>query len=64
MNSWSIQGQTFTLTKSHEECTGPLSEISKSIHCYGHDEPLIAFSDDPIKVNCILFILIIYVPEH
>jgi len=59
MTSHYIRAQALTLTKSHEERAGPLGEISKSLHLYGYDEPLIAFSDDPIKVEHIIFRLYI-----
>jgi hypothetical protein len=40
-----------TLTKAHEVRIGPLSAIAKSVEHYGHHNPVIAFSDDPIKVT-------------
>lgn len=43
--------QALTLTKAHEEQAGPLLGIAKSLKLYGYDDPVIAFSDDPIKVN-------------
>jgi hypothetical protein len=51
MSSRYIRGQALTLTKAHEERIGPLSAIAKSVERYGHDNPVIAFSDDPIKVT-------------
>lgn len=51
MDSRYIRGQALTLTKSHEERIGPLSDIAASVKLYGHDDPRIAFSDDPVKVN-------------
>lgn len=50
MTSRYIRKQTLTLTKSHEERYGPLADIARSAQLYGHDKPLIAFSDDPVKV--------------
>jgi hypothetical protein len=51
MDSRYIRAQSLTLTKSHEERIGPLSDIATSIKLYGHKDPPIAFSDDPVKVN-------------
>lgn len=51
MSSHYIQAQALTLTKAHEEHIGPLSAIAKSVKCYGDDDPVVAFSDDPVKVN-------------
>jgi hypothetical protein len=50
MDSKYIQAQTLTLTKAHEERIGPLTGVANSIKLYGHDDPGVAFSDDPIKV--------------
>jgi hypothetical protein len=55
MDSRYIRAQALTLTKSHEECLGPLVAISKSIELYGHSNPPVAFSDDPIKVGLYFF---------
>jgi hypothetical protein len=61
MSSRYIRAQALTLTKAHEERIGPLSAIAKSAKCYGHADPVVAFSDDPVKVyqyfnllNCLL----------
>jgi len=54
MMSCYIQAQALTLTKSHEKHAGPLGEVSESLHLYGYDEPLTAFSDNPIKVEHII----------
>lgn len=51
MDSRYIRGQALTLTKSHEERIGPLSDIAASVKLYGHEDPRIAFSDDPVKVS-------------
>jgi hypothetical protein len=51
MDSHYIRAQALTLTKSHEERAGPLMAIAKSIKLYGHEDPSVAFSDDPIKVS-------------
>ena len=50
MSSQYIQAQALTLTKAHEEHIGPLSAIANSAKCYGHADPVVAFSDDPVKV--------------
>lgn len=50
MDSRYIRAQALTLTKAHEERTGPLTGIASSVQLYGYDYPSLAFSDDPIKV--------------
>ena len=50
MDSHYICIQALTLTKAHEEWVGPLSGIAQSIKLYGHADPTVAFSDDPVKV--------------
>jgi hypothetical protein len=50
MDSCYIQGQALTLTKAHEEHSGPLARIAKSMKLYGHDSPAVLYSDDPVKV--------------
>jgi hypothetical protein len=50
MDSRYIRGQALTLTKAQEERIGPLFGIAESAQLSGHDPPLIAFSDDPVKV--------------
>ena len=52
MDARYIRAQALTLTKSHEERIGPLSDIAASIKLYGHENPRVAFSDDPTKVCC------------
>jgi len=52
-----IRAQALTLTKSHEEQIGPLSDIAASIKLYGHGDPHVAFSDDPAKVSSLLSML-------
>lgn len=54
MDSRYIRAQALTLTKAHDERLGPLLEIAKSIQRYGHPNPQVAFSDDPIKDNMLL----------
>jgi hypothetical protein len=54
MSPYYIRGQTLTLTKGHEERAGPLMGIANSGRIYGHSDPVVAYSDDPIKV-CFLF---------
>ncbi|KAK0232270.1 hypothetical protein EDD85DRAFT_970646, partial [Armillaria nabsnona] len=49
MTSRYIRSQALTLTKAHEERIGPLTGISQSAKRYGHNNPCIIFSDDPIK---------------
>ena len=56
MDSRHIRAQTLTLTKSHEERIGPMMAIAKSIKMYGHANPAVGFSDDPIKVSIIIFV--------
>ncbi|KAJ7836589.1 hypothetical protein B0H14DRAFT_2589654 [Mycena olivaceomarginata] len=51
MDSRGIRAQALTLTKSHEERIGPLTGIAQSAKLYGFDDPLVVFSDDPIKSN-------------
>ena len=51
MNPYYIRGQTLTLTKGHEERAGPLMGIANSGQMYGHSDPVVAYSDDPIKVS-------------
>lgn len=51
MDSRYIRGQALTLTKAHEERAGPLLGIAKSMKLYGHDNPGVLYSDDPVKVN-------------
>lgn len=50
MDSRYIRAQALTLTKAHDERIGPLSGVAKSVQLYGHPNPRVAFSDDPIKV--------------
>ncbi|KAF8233295.1 hypothetical protein L208DRAFT_1203220, partial [Tricholoma matsutake] len=49
MSSRYIRAQALTLTKAHEERIGPLSAIANSAKCYRHSDPVVAFSDDPVK---------------
>ena len=53
MTSIYIRGQALTITKSHEECIGPLLSMARSSRRYGFNDPSIAFSDDPVKVRTI-----------
>jgi hypothetical protein len=53
MSPYYIRGQTLTLTKGHEERAGPLMGIANSGRMYGHSDPVVAYSDDPIKVSFI-----------
>jgi hypothetical protein len=54
MASFFIRSQALTLTKSHEERLGPLMGIAASAKRYGHGDPAVVFSDDPIKVSPLL----------
>ncbi|KAJ6534546.1 hypothetical protein B0H10DRAFT_1972477 [Mycena sp. CBHHK59/15] len=54
MTSRYIRAQALTLTKSHEERIGPLMGIAMSAKQYGLGEPVIAYSDDPIKDKAML----------
>ncbi|KAJ7433193.1 hypothetical protein FB451DRAFT_1196390 [Mycena latifolia] len=54
MTSRYIRAQALTLTKSHEERIGPLMGIAASAKRYGLGEPLVAYSDDPIKDKAML----------
>ncbi|KAJ7434171.1 hypothetical protein FB451DRAFT_1379978 [Mycena latifolia] len=54
MTSRYIRAQALTLTKSHEERIGPLMGIAKSAKRYGFGEPLVAYSDDPVKDKSML----------
>ncbi|KAK7016160.1 hypothetical protein R3P38DRAFT_2786521 [Favolaschia claudopus] len=49
MTSRYIRAQALTLTKSHEERYGPLKAIAQSVKKYGFRDPLVVFSDDPVK---------------
>ena len=51
MTSDYIYAQALTLTKAHEEQTGPLLGITKSANKYGYDDPAVVFSDDPVRVG-------------
>lgn len=53
MDSRFIRGQVLTLTKSHDERLGPLTDMAHSMKQFRHPDPPIAFSDDPVKV-CLL----------
>lgn len=55
MTTWSIRSQALTMTKSHEERIGPLLGIAQSAAKYGYSDPLIVYSDDPVKV-CVFHI--------
>jgi hypothetical protein len=63
MDSRGIRAQALTLTKSHEERIGPLQGIAKSIELYGFDDPLVVFTDDPIKacISCTRRLALIFV---
>ncbi|KAJ7479110.1 hypothetical protein FB451DRAFT_1172230 [Mycena latifolia] len=54
MTSRYIRAEALTLTKSHEERIGPLMGIAASAKRYGLGEPLVAYSDDPIKDKAML----------
>ncbi|KZT32687.1 hypothetical protein SISSUDRAFT_1133021 [Sistotremastrum suecicum HHB10207 ss-3] len=49
MNARYIRAQALTLTKSHDERYGSLIGIAQSAKEYGFEDPIIVFSDDPIK---------------
>ena len=51
MTSIFIYAQALTLTKAHEERAGPLMGIANSVRLYGHSNPVVAYSDDPVKVT-------------
>jgi hypothetical protein len=51
MTSIFIRAQALTLTKAHEERAGPLMGIANSVKLYGHSNPVVAYSDDPVKVK-------------
>ena len=53
MDSRYIRAQALTLTKAHEERSGPLTGVANSIQLYGYDYPSLAFSDDPVKVSSV-----------
>ncbi|KAJ7148561.1 hypothetical protein C8R43DRAFT_521445 [Mycena crocata] len=55
MNSRGIRGQALTLTKSHEERIGPLRAIAKSVKLYGFEDPLVVFTDDPLKDKRLIY---------
>jgi hypothetical protein len=50
MSAYYIRAQALTLTKAHEERMGPLMGVANSVKMYGHDNPTVGFSDDPVKV--------------
>jgi len=58
MDSRYIRAQALTLTKAHEERSGPFSAIAKSIKLYGHDDPSVLYSDDPVKVKPDLYAIL------
>jgi hypothetical protein len=49
MDSRGIRAQALTLTKSHEERIGPLRGVARSAKLYGFEDPVVVFSDDPVK---------------
>ncbi|KAJ7077201.1 hypothetical protein C8R43DRAFT_1179242 [Mycena crocata] len=55
MNSRGIRAQALTLTKSHEERIGPLKSIAKSVKLYGFHDPLVVFTDDPLKDKRLIY---------
>ncbi|KAJ7667374.1 hypothetical protein B0H17DRAFT_1142779 [Mycena rosella] len=55
MDSRGIRAQALTLTKSHEERIGPLKGIAKSVKLYGFDNPLVVFTDDPMKDKRLIY---------
>ncbi|KAK7025856.1 hypothetical protein R3P38DRAFT_3531780 [Favolaschia claudopus] len=55
MTSRYIRAQALTLTKSQEERIGPLMGVAASVKRYGLGEPLVAYSDDPIKDKGMLY---------
>ena len=57
MDSRYIRAQALTFTKAHDERHGPLKGVANSIKRYGHSLPQIVFSDDPVKVSSLLFML-------
>lgn len=50
MDSRYIRAQAFTFTKAHDERIGPLMGIRRSSDKFGHPDPPVAFTDDPLKV--------------
>ena len=50
MTSRYIRAQVLAHMKSHDERIGLLMSMSKSAQIYGHGDPVIVFSDDPVKV--------------
>jgi hypothetical protein len=56
MDSRYIRAQALILTKAHEERAGPLMGVANSVKLYGFDDPVVAFSDDPIKVSFIKYV--------
>ncbi|KAJ7433027.1 hypothetical protein B0H11DRAFT_2209095 [Mycena galericulata] len=50
-----IRAQVLTLTKGHEERIGPLKSVANSLKTYGHDDPKIVFSDDPVKDKALFY---------
>ncbi|KAJ7925682.1 hypothetical protein B0H13DRAFT_2266228 [Mycena leptocephala] len=55
MTSRYIRAQALTLTKSHEERIGSSMGISESAKRYGLGDPLVAYTDDPIKDKVMLY---------
>ena len=56
MDSPYIRAQVLTLTKAHEEGAVPLMAVAKSVKMYGHGDPVVAYSDDPIKVGQVIYV--------
>ncbi|KAJ7624250.1 hypothetical protein DFH06DRAFT_1445903 [Mycena polygramma] len=50
-----IRTQVLTATKSHEERIGPLKAIAESFKTYGHEDPKVIFSDDPVKDRALFY---------
>ncbi|KZT31665.1 hypothetical protein SISSUDRAFT_1067573 [Sistotremastrum suecicum HHB10207 ss-3] len=49
MDSRYIRCQVLTLTKSHEERSGPFMELANTVDRFGFSDPQICYSDDPKK---------------
>ncbi|KAJ7047966.1 hypothetical protein C8F04DRAFT_1247577 [Mycena alexandri] len=39
----------------HEERSGPLAAVAKSLKLYGYDDPKVVFSDDPVKDKALIY---------
>ncbi len=51
MTGFYLRSQLLAMTKGHEERLLALMGIAASARQFGHDDPDVVHSDDPVKVN-------------